>query len=260
MTDSNFPQPPDSPHPPPVPGGPLPPAAPPYPPPPAAPQYGPPPGVNPPPPPAPPYGPPPSYGQGSGQAPPYGQGYGPPAGAPPYGQNPYGQPAYGALPGPTDRFGRPLAGWWQRFGAIFIDGLILAVPNLILSAIFIGSADITGASTTGITLGAVVLGIVFSLIDLAYFAYLNGSEKGQTIGQMALGIAVRDLDTGGAIGPERAGIRILVLAPGIIFAWIPVLGAIAELYTLVAALSPLWDSGRQGFHDKVAKTDVIRVR
>jgi uncharacterized RDD family membrane protein YckC len=153
-----------------------------------------------------------------------------------------------------------LAGWWQRFGAIFLDGLILAIPKIIIGAIVIGSAAGTGVTTTGITLGVVVLGIVFSLIDLAYFAYLNGSDKGQTVGQMALGIAVRDLDTGGAIGPERAGVRILVLEPGIIFSWIPVLGAIAELYTLVAALSPLWDSGRQGFHDKVAKTDVIKVR
>jgi uncharacterized RDD family membrane protein YckC len=77
---------------------------------------------------------------------------------------------------------------------------------------------------------------------------------------MVLGIAVRDESTGGAIGPQRAGLRILVLDPGLLVSWIPVIGLIAGLYTVVAALSPLWDDRRQGFHDKVAKTDVIKVR
>ena len=48
--------------------------------------------------------------------------------------------------------------------------------------------------------------------------------------------------------------------PGIVAGWIPILGGIAGLYTLVAGLSPLWDSRRQGFHDKVVHTDVIKVR
>jgi uncharacterized RDD family membrane protein YckC len=51
-----------------------------------------------------------------------------------------------------------------------------------------------------------------------------------------------------------------VLDPGLLVSWIPVIGLIAGLYTVVAALSPLWDDRRQGFHDKVAKTDVIKVR
>jgi hypothetical protein len=77
---------------------------------------------------------------------------------------------------------------------------------------------------------------------------------------MALGISVRDEAMGGAIGPQRAGIRILVLYPEILLSWLPVIGALAGVYTIVAALSPLWDDRRQGFHDKVAHTDVITVR
>jgi uncharacterized RDD family membrane protein YckC len=162
---------------------------------------------------------------------------------------------------PVDRFGRPLAAWWQRLVAIIIDSLILGIPKTILTFIIIGSS-ISGGGYYGTSWrgSLIVLGIVFAVIDIAYFAILNGGEKGQTVGQMALGISVRDEAMGGAIGPQRAGIRILVLYPEILLSWLPVIGALAGVYTIVAALSPLWDDRRQGFHDKVAHTDVITVR
>ncbi len=169
-------------------------------------------------------------------------------------------PPYGYKAAPLDRYGRPLAEWWQRLLGIVIDWLILGVPKFILTLVIFGVTNSGGVFSVGWGIGLVVMGIVFAVIDLAYFAILNGGEKGQTVGQMALGITVRDEATGGATGSQRAGVRILILYPGILIGWIPVLGALASLYTLVAALSPLWDRRRQGFHDKVAHTDVIKVR
>jgi uncharacterized RDD family membrane protein YckC len=160
--------------------------------------------------------------------------------------------------GPVDNQGRPLSGWWLRFLAIFIDGLILGIPYyIILSATL---ARGTSVSTVHFVGSIVVLGLIFGVIDIAYFAFLTGSERGQTLGQMICGIAVRDEATGGAIGPQRGALRILVLEPGLVLMWFPVLNRIAGLYTIVAGLSPLWDSRRQGFHDKAAHTFVIRVR
>jgi uncharacterized RDD family membrane protein YckC len=154
-----------------------------------------------------------------------------------------------------------LADWWQRAVAIIIDGIILGIPkSIILFAAVNSSGSGGGFYSTRLDASIVLIGVIFTVIDIAYFAIFNGSEKGQTVGQMALGISVRDESTGGQIGPQRAGVRILALEPGLIFSWIPVLGVIAGLYTLVAALSPLWDSRRQGFHDKVAKTVVIKTR
>jgi uncharacterized RDD family membrane protein YckC len=155
-----------------------------------------------------------------------------------------------------------LAEWWQRLVAIIVDGLILGVPKSIITAIFVQSTSSGGLLQSHWEASFAIIGIIFVFVDIAYFAILNGSEKGQTVGQMMLGIAVRDEASGGAIGPQRAGVRIVVLYPEILLAWLPVvgIGAIADLYTLVAALSPLWDSRRQGFHDKVAHTDVIKVR
>ncbi len=184
--------------------------------------------------------------------------FGPPPPPPPPASPP--PSAYGYTAGPTDRFGRPLADWWQRLVAIIVDALILSVPKGIITSIFVGATSSGGVFQSHWAASLVVIGIIFAIVDIGYFALLNGSEKGQTVGQMMLGIAVRDEPSGGAIGPERAGIRIVVLYPGVLLGWIPVIGPIAGLYALVAALSPLWDNRRQGFHDKVAHTDVIKVR
>ncbi|MCL4445404.1 MAG: RDD family protein [Actinobacteria bacterium] len=178
--------------------------------------------------------------------------------------------------GPTSLHGQPLAEWWQRFLAILIDYVILLVPEMIIEAAIVGSAIssafVAGNSSsnnfnflsTGFDVTAIVAALVIAVIDIGYFALLNGGAKGQTVGQMALGISVRDQATGGPIGPQRAALRIVVLLPNIVLTAIPVigpiLGSIALLWVLIAALSPLWDSRREGFHDKVAKTDVIKVR
>ncbi len=169
-------------------------------------------------------------------------------------------PTYGDRPGPVDRFGRPLAAWWQRLVAIIIDGIILGVPKSIVAALVVSSSVSAGLYQSHWRASLVVVSVVFAVIDIVYFAFLNGSENGQTVGQMALGIAVRDENTGGQVGPGRAAIRILVLYPVILVGWIPFIGAIAWFYTIVAALSPLWDNRRQGFHDKVEHTTVITVR
>ncbi len=160
--------------------------------------------------------------------------------------------------------GRPLAEWWQRLVAIIIDSVILGIVTGIISAVIIAAGHYQGNGnglfSTRLDARHVVAGLITFVIDLGYFALLNGSEKGQTIGMMALGITVRDNQTGGPIDPPRAGVRIFVLYPGILLRWIPVLGAIAGVYTIVVGLSPLWDKKREGWHDKVVKTTVIKVR
>jgi uncharacterized RDD family membrane protein YckC len=165
----------------------------------------------------------------------------------------------GLVPVPVDRFGRPLAGWWPRTGAIIMDLLILDIPKLIVSRAVYGSVN-TGEAGTHWRASVILIGIIFAVVDVAYFALLNGSEGGQTVGQMALGITVRDEETGGTIGPQRAGLRIVTLAPALAVGWIPVVGVLANLYLLVAAFSPLWDQRRQGFHDKVAHSNVVKIR
>jgi uncharacterized RDD family membrane protein YckC len=202
----------------------------------------------------------PPQGPGSGQewssAPPPQQQGGP--WAPPPGQYPGG----GYAPsGPVSSFGAPLAEWWKRLVAIIIDGLILAIPTyLIIFVVFAGTftagqatidpvtGEITGGSP-GMFSGAFIgVGLVAMIIPLIYYAVMNGSERGQTVGKMAMSIRVRDANTGGPIGVGKGFVRALIPTIG---------GAICGLISLIDGLAPLWDAKRQAWHDKMANSVVV---
>jgi uncharacterized RDD family membrane protein YckC len=120
------------------------------------------------------------------------------------------------------------AGFWRRFGASFIDALVVDVVTYVL-ALLLGN---TGAG----------LGI---LIGIGYFTYFHGST-GQTPGDAALSIRVVDADGGGSIGYGRAFVRWLVSI---------VSGAIL----LLGYLWMLWDGEKQTWHDKAARSYVVHT-
>lgn len=176
---------------------------------------------------------------------------------------PPGSAPYGYVPTPVDVLGRPLAEWWQRLVAILIDGVILGVVYNVLFAIIVGTSFGSDSFRHfGIKLWLVSL--VVGVGGIVYFALMEGSERGQSVGQLALGIAVRDSATGGAIAPQRAGIRMIILYPWLVLIWIPIVGTflalIADIWSLVCGLSPLWNEQRLGYHDISQKTTVIKVR
>lgn len=122
----------------------------------------------------------------------------------------------------------PRSGFWRRFAASFVDGLVLGVVNGILIAFLDDNA------ASGISL----------LIGLAYYTYLEGSASGQTLGKKALGIRVISLADGGSIGYGRAFIRYI----GRIVSAIPL---------LLGYFWMLWDSEKQTWHDKFAGSVVV---
>src|SRR3954447_25131533 len=79
------------------------------------------------------------------------------------------------------------AGFWRRFGASLIDGILLGVVSTILRY-----AIGTGLGT--------LLGFV---VAAAYFTWFHGTT-GRTPGHAALGITVGDINTGQPIGYGRA--------------------------------------------------------
>jgi uncharacterized RDD family membrane protein YckC len=127
----------------------------------------------------------------------------------------------GAQPGPRASFG-------VRFVAALIDGVMLAVVGTIIRLII---GDVLGS-------------VVNILLGLAYYAYLEGSPSGQTVGKRAMGIRVIDFAGGGPIGPGRALIRYI----GRIVSAIP---------CLLGYLWMLWDPEKQTWHDKFATTVVV---
>ena len=121
----------------------------------------------------------------------------------------------------------PRAGFWTRFGAVLIDGIILAVFGFVIQ----------------LAIGQNAGSLIGWLLGVVYFGYLEGSASGQTIGKRALGIRVIDYRTGGPIGFGRAIIRY--------FARI-----LSTLPCLLGYFWMLWDSEKQTWHDKLA-TDVV---
>jgi uncharacterized RDD family membrane protein YckC len=147
-----------------------------------------------------------------------------------------------------------LAEWWQRAVAIIIDTIMLGVIFAILRSVFGGANTIvfnSNGTTTVHTGHLVIAEIIEIVLTLAYFGVFDGSERGQTLGKMAMGIATRDINTGGPIGTPRAVLRRFIYS---------ILWVIFFIPGLINVLSPLWDHRRQAWHDKAVSSDVIKTR
>ena len=157
------------------------------------------------------------------------------------------------------QFGAPLAEWWKRLVAIIIDAVILMIPIYIIIFGVMGASFAAGGGVdpeTGLPAGGgglfsgALIGstLMAAIIPFIYYSVMNGSEKGQTVGKMAMKIRVRDAATGGAIGIGRGFVRSLIPT----FA-----GAICGIISLIDGLAPLWDNKRQAWHDKMANSVVV---
>ncbi len=125
------------------------------------------------------------------------------------------------------------AGVWPRLGALIIDSIILAVVGGVVGAL-VGETPGQGGVGSAV---AAVLGLV-------YFSYTL-SQWGQTLGGKAMGVAVVDADG------DRPGVGAAVLRTLVSY----VSGAVL----LLGYLWALWDPRKQTWHDKVARTVVVKV-
>lgn len=157
--------------------------------------------------------------------PPPAQGYSPPGYDQPA-QPGYGQP-YGAPTG-----GGALAGFWIRFAAAIIDAILLSIVAFVLGLV------------TGMD-GMNDRNVLSSLIGAVYFTYFHGSS-GQSLGQKLVSIKVVDEANGGPIDYVRAFIRWLV-------------SIVSGIVILLGYLWMLWDPKKQTWHDKAARTLVVKV-
>ena len=117
------------------------------------------------------------------------------------------------------------AGFFTRFLAVFIDGLIL-VP-------FTGGiVYITGSQWAGLP------------IQLLYEAVLISQWNGQTIGKKIMGVRVTTT-SGGKVDIMMAFIRSLSKI-------------LSALILLLGYLWMLWDEKSQTWHDKIANTYAVK--
>jgi uncharacterized RDD family membrane protein YckC len=165
-------------------------------------------------------------------------------------------------PGPTHAGPAPgiaYAGFWIRFIAVVIDGIIVGVPLFILFLVIEGPAFksytdcISSAGATGsyASCGSIYsygsiqyFNLVTLVVQLAYFAVM-WSSFGGTLGQRMLGLHVVDAATGGKIGIGRAIGRYIGYL-------------ISAFVLLIGLIWAAFDPRKQGWHDKMAGTFVVR--
>ncbi len=133
------------------------------------------------------------------------------------------------------------AGFWKRFAASLIDSIILMVGAGIIGVI-LGIAAFASGNEESTALEAVA-NLVGVVIDWLYAALMESSASQATLGKMALGIKVTDLD-GNRIGFGKA--------TGRHFGKI-----ISALMLLVGYLMAAFTARKQALHDIMAGCLVV---
>ena len=149
------------------------------------------------------------------------------------------------------------AGFWVRFAAFFIDVIILVTIGGIIGLIIglIGQRALTGEGWVGFAMMGAdkeelatflvsLRNLIWSIIDIAYCVCF-WAWRGQTPGKIALRIKIIRTD-GSSIGLGGAILRYV----GYI---------ISRLIFMIGYLWIAFDHRKQGIHDKIADTYVIRL-
>ncbi len=211
------------------------------------------------------------------------QGFVPGLGQPGMGRQGYGpqpsqqQQGYGYGPRvPATPDGQPLAGWWKRVLARFLDGLITFFGSLPLTGYFywqylrdlmhymedVFDQAAAGSSTFGteLPMESFKWAIPATLIGLAcsfLYEYLFLTKTGATLGKRAVGISVRLRDVPGPPPGLAVAKRFGLYQAFSLLGAVPRVGTLFSLLGLVNVLWPLWDDKKQALHDKVAATNVV---
>lgn len=144
--------------------------------------------------------------------------------------------------------GRELASWGRRLAALLADGAILG--SVVLATLVATGIPLEDVNSTILEGSSLALILIFVLPKAIYDTALIGSRN-QTFGKMALHIKVVDeVDRVTPIGYVRAFTRWLSTA----FLW-----ALFTVPGVVDHLWPLRDRRRQTFHDKFARSVVVRT-
>jgi uncharacterized RDD family membrane protein YckC len=147
-----------------------------------------------------------------------------------------------------------------RLVAYIIDSLIIGIPLGILFGVIagagflgspVGSSDLPPAPPGGTAMGAVSVNpsAIFSfwlfalVVGACYYSYFWGTS-GSTPGMRLFNLRVVDAGTGHPIGVGRAVLRYAGLLVAALPCWIGLIWA-------------LFDTRKQGWHDKIASTVVL---
>jgi len=158
----------------------------------------------------------------------------------------------------------PYAGFWLRFVAAIIDGVILGIPIVVIVILIAGAMGISGAfqnirpdENPGAVFAMLGIGFVFAVLAVSvvgtwlYFAAMESSSLQGTLGKKALGLYVTDMQgnrvTFGRATGRYLGGRFLGCVPGL-----------GGLYFIVDCICAGITDKKQALHDMMAGCLVLR--
>lgn len=184
------------------------------------------------------------------------------AAPPPAATNPYAAPVAPSLPQTTAAALEDYAGFWKRVAAYVLDAIVLYIPQMLIEKAFGG--DAAKAVLQQATLDAVgnpdammaanmhyystmwPAMLLILVLGVLYFAVCESSAWQGTLGKLALGIRVTDLQ-GRRISFSRA--------LGRYFAKI-----LSAIILGIGFLMVAWTQRKQGLHDMICDTLVLNGR
>lgn len=139
-------------------------------------------------------------------------------------------------------------GFWRRFAAVFLDGIIMAIVTfpVNLAVGFMSSSGANNRSPTDPSAALGMVGVAYAVsltLNLAYYVYFL-TKKGATPGKMVMGLRVVTA-SGGPISAGRA--------VGRFFAQL-LSGLILGIGYIMAA----FDQEKRALHDHICGTRVVR--
>jgi uncharacterized RDD family membrane protein YckC len=132
------------------------------------------------------------------------------------------------------------AGFWVRFLAFLIDGILLGIISSAFTPVW-GPQFTTTGNQIAVHAGSNAIG---TLVGLVYFVGF-WAWRGQTVGMMPFNMQVVSVTDGKKIDVVRGLLRYV----GYIISAIPL---------LIGFIWAAFDARKQGWHDKIASTVVIR--
>lgn len=139
----------------------------------------------------------------------------------------------------------PKAGFWVRVVAYLLDSFLLGIVQLTLGFLIGLAIGSMGVAVEGDPAISTVLWLFGAALSICYAVFFTG-YCGQTPGKMALRIKVIRTD-GSAVSYGRAALR-------------EVLGKFVSSILLgIGYIMVAFDSQKQGLHDKIADTYVIKL-
>jgi uncharacterized RDD family membrane protein YckC len=162
------------------------------------------------------------------------------------------QPGYQpqpAAPPPQQGYYEPTgqyANWLMRVGARIIDGLLTAIPWVVVLLLIVAFGHDSNGGLNALAGLFYFVGAIAVLAFAIWNELIRQGTSGQTLGKSALGIRLISINTGQPIGALMCFVRYIC-------------HIIDGLPCYIGYLWPIWDEKRQTFADKIINTVVVRT-